>query len=479
MYFTPENDENNKIIKATMKDGMYIISHVKPGYEDSAFFALSAEIIDGTKGEVEELTMTEKERYLIWHRRFNHLGPDKIRNLHKVTTLQRPIKVPSTLDVCEVCALTKMTNRIPSQLSARKSKRLELIHFDIAGPFPRTIRGHRYFLLIIDSATRVNWVILLKQKSDTIPLLKAWKQEIELATGVAVIAARTDNAPELLQAVREWKTGMRSEVTVVASSHQNGPAERNIRAAETDIRAMLKEAHLPLEFWDEAVEHDVYIRNRTSIGPDANGIDRSPLEAFTGTLPDIDTCKVWGSRCYAYINPKTIPKGQRHDKLRDTARVGIFLGYSKDTTKHIKVYSPELGYTYRSYRVTIDESYKGGDLDLKLRNCVAGSQGTKNIEPNRRPRGRPKNVPESSSIPVDPPISPNEIITDSIEVRLPIPKRTKTEIPRFDEDEHGNIRQVIDDLTRPAGENNKESDVTLPDITSPPDHTPPKSRGSI
>jgi hypothetical protein len=81
------------------------------------------------------------------------------------------------------------------------------------------------------------------------------------------------------------------------------------------MRAMLKEVRLPLKFWDEAVEHDVYIRNCTNIGLDSDGINRSPAEGFTGTLPDLKIYKTWGSKSYSYINPSTIPNGQRHDKL--------------------------------------------------------------------------------------------------------------------------------------------------------------------
>jgi hypothetical protein len=46
------------------------------------------------------------------------------------------------------------------------------------------------------------------------------------------------------------------------------------------MRAMLKEADLPLEFWDEAVEHDAYIRNRTGTGPVIDGSVVSPQEAY-------------------------------------------------------------------------------------------------------------------------------------------------------------------------------------------------------
>jgi hypothetical protein len=100
--------------------------------------------------------------------------------------------VPTKLDICEVCSLTKMTNRIPKQLSTHKSKRLELIYLDIAGPFPQSIRGNRYFILTIDSYTRVNWIIPLKHKSDAIAVMKTWKAEVELAAGDKIIAARTN-----------------------------------------------------------------------------------------------------------------------------------------------------------------------------------------------------------------------------------------------------------------------------------------------
>lgn len=439
MYF---QKKNIKIIEAKMRNGMYVIAHVADGYEDTAF--PSTEILEGTKAIKDQLTPNEMENYLLWHRRFNHLGPDKIRNLHKVTTLGKPIKVPTKREICEVCVLTKMTNRTPKELSPHKSGRLQLIQFDIAGPFQKSIRGNRYFILIIDSWTRANWVLPLKRKSDAIPMMLSWKKEIELETGVKVIAARTDNAPELIQAVEEWKSGVRSELTTIASSNQNGAAERNIRTAEADMRAMLKEASLPLEFWDEAAEYDAYCRNRTDTGPVVNSCIVSPTEAFTGTTPDVDHCKVWGSKCYVYINPKTIPKGQRHDKLRDTARVGIFMGYSRTTNKHIKVYSPELGYTVRSSRAIIDETKKGGNLDLRLRNCASGPQGTQNSVPDRNPRGRPRLEPEI----------PEVVIPQGT---------TSTSIPRFDEDENGNIKQVPHSPVQSPAEPLVESPAQSPD----------------
>lgn len=385
------------IIKAEIKDGLYIVTHVASRGKQIALSASALE--QEVPKEFAAITankpgtlISQDARYQLMHRRFNHLGPDKIRNLHKVTTISIPIKIPSERKPCSVCALTKMTNRIPTKLSNHKDDTLALIQFDIAGPFLKSIRGNRYFLLIIDSFTRKNWVITLKQKSDAIAGLKAWKRDVELETTKKVRVARTDNAPELLKAITEWRNegaGTRSEQTTTASSHQNGPAERNIRTAEADMRAMLKEADLPLEFWDEAVEHDAYIRNRTDTGPVVDGSVVSPQEAYTGQTPSVDHVRVWGYKAYAYIHPKTIPAGQRHDKLRDTAREGVFMGCIDSTTKHFKVYCPELGYTQRFSRVIVDESIRGGSIELRLRG-ETGPGGTTNLQPDRLPRGRPR-----------------------------------------------------------------------------------------
>ena len=229
------------IIEASMRNGLYIVTHVADGYEETAFGAFPA--VEQEEAEMEtvgiprvkKLTPKQETNYYLWHRRMNHLNPEKIRNLHKVTTLSSPIKVPSDIDICDICCLTKMTNRLPKKLAEHKDRMLALIQFDVAGPLPITARKNRYFLLIIDSYTRENWVICLQSRDGAIPALKAWKKDVEFQTKLKILAARTDNAPELLKAIDGWRdsgSGVRKEQTTAATSHQNGPAERNIRTAK-------------------------------------------------------------------------------------------------------------------------------------------------------------------------------------------------------------------------------------------------------
>ncbi|POS86476.1 hypothetical protein EPUL_004752 [Erysiphe pulchra] len=93
---------------------------------------------------------------------------------------------------------------------------------------------------------------------------------------------------------------------------------------------------------------------------------------MSGITPSIEHIRVSKSKCYSYVNPKPIPVGQRHDKLQ------------------LGVYSPELGYTFKSSRVLIDERVKGGSIDLKFRKSTFGPQGTANVMPDRKHFGRPR-----------------------------------------------------------------------------------------
>jgi hypothetical protein len=122
----------------------------------------------------------------------------KISKLHNVTTLDQPIKVPKDLNICEVCAIATMKNSIPKTLADHMVSKLALIQFDIAGPYLISLQRNRYFLLINESFTCKNWVLVLKEKSDTTRALKEWKTAVELEANSTIKATKYDNRPELV-----------------------------------------------------------------------------------------------------------------------------------------------------------------------------------------------------------------------------------------------------------------------------------------
>lgn len=463
-------DGEKTIITAQVSGGVYVVNNIAKGFDESAFQAVSRtrypdypflaqdeseQQIYTTASEVYEEQSSDKvkERYKLWHRRFAHLGPSKIGQLHEGSTLKKPVKVPSKMDMCEVCKLAKMRRRINHKLSKWKDQPLDLVSLDVAGPFPISLRGNKYFVQIVDNATRKNWSIPLKTKDEIIPQLRKWKIQSELETGQRLRAARTDNAPEIKSILDEWctKEGIHADYTVVYTSHQNGVAERSIQTSENSMRAMLKDAALPLEFWDEAVEADAYIRNRTATGPEINKKRTSPEEAYFGEKPSIDHIRVWGSKCYSYVDPKSLPGYGRHDKLMDRGRIAVFVGYCEHTTQQLRVYSPDLGYTIRSNVVDVDESIKGGSIDLKIRNQGIGSQGTPNDLPDRRPRGRPKLIP----------------------AQLPQPTVQTTQ-PVIEKRKPGRPRKVVEAERIASSDDEYQPPHELPDQNSAIEITPPK-----
>ena len=404
------------VIRADVQDGVYLVSSIAKGFEESAFLskriptlprfqdshhldALQHQALHVSSSTNSKQETQLRQRYTLWHRRFCHIGGAKISKLHKVTTLTDKIAVPKDLKPCEVCKLAKMRNRIPKTLSPWKDSVLDLVSLDVCGPQPATLRGNVYFCQIVDSASRYTWTLTGKDKKDIVTQLHAWKPVAEAQTGQRLLSARIDNAAELKEALQIWATtaGIQRQLTTPYSSHQNGTAERSIQTAENGARAMLKDAKLPIEFWDEAVEADTYLRNRTSSGPLSDGERFSPYEALHGHKPSIDHIRVFGCKCYAYVHPKSQPRGARHDKLVDRGRVGIFMGYSEDTTKQYKMYAPDLGYTTRATVMEFDEDENASSIDLRLRN--GHQQGTTTNLPDRHAQQLPSTLLPKVNLP--------------------------------------------------------------------------------
>ena len=66
------------------------------------------------------------------------------------------------------------------ELVMREPLQLELIHIDIAGPFPHmSMIQAKYALTLIDDFSRNCWVYFLKHKSEVFDLLKVFRALVE------------------------------------------------------------------------------------------------------------------------------------------------------------------------------------------------------------------------------------------------------------------------------------------------------------
>ena len=135
---------------------------------------------------------------------------------------------------------------------------------------------------------------------------------------------------------------------------------------ENSVCAMTKETKLPIEFWVQAAETDAYLCNHTAIGPIIDGQSTTPEKAFIELKPFIDHIHVWKCKCYVYVDPKSLPTEDRQDKFMDCGRVGVFMKYINETTKHYWLWAPDLKRIIRSHAVKFAENEKGGNVDLRL-----------------------------------------------------------------------------------------------------------------
>ncbi len=252
------------------------------------------------------------------HRRLGHLSEGHLRRLPDVS---KGLKVKGTFQFCEECALAKQTRRNFRGQPQRTKERLGKIHLDLSGPHPASVRGERYFLLLLDEATRKRWVVFLKQKSDTPGAIRAFLTQMETQTGLKVKRWHSDNGGEFISKVMEEinKTnGIIHEPTAPYNPEQNGSAERSIYTIWDGARALFKDTNLDINLWPEMVRTKVYLLNLSPTNA-LKGI--TPHEAWEHTKPDLSHLRVVGSVGY-----KSTPRALLKTK-DDRAEKCILLGY--------------------------------------------------------------------------------------------------------------------------------------------------------
>jgi hypothetical protein len=103
---------------------------------------------------------------------------------------------------CDTCVLAKHRRGVfPKQSKYRADKSLELVHGNLYGPVkPVTPGGWRYFLLLIDDATRYMWVVLLTAKWEASSAIKRIQAVAEKECGCKLRVLRADNGGEFTAA---------------------------------------------------------------------------------------------------------------------------------------------------------------------------------------------------------------------------------------------------------------------------------------
>jgi transposase InsO family protein len=148
------------------------------------------------------LTVHQDDDAWRWHERLGHAN---FRSLEKMSRLEMVCGLPPISHAkqsCDTCVLAKHRRGVfPKQNKYRADKALQLVHDDLCGPVkPATPDERRYFLLLIDDATRYMWVVLLTAKSEASSAIKHIQAAVEKEYGHKLRVLRTDNGGEFTAA---------------------------------------------------------------------------------------------------------------------------------------------------------------------------------------------------------------------------------------------------------------------------------------
>lgn len=271
----------------------------------------------------ENLNYCLKATAKIWHERLGHVHPDRLRKL------QVPHKMNET---CVTCIQNKQS-ATPFKPKTYNYRPLDLLYMDVVGPIhPATPGGHKYYLSVLDHATKTSLIYLMERKGQAGKYARTAINALERksADGTKVKAIRTDQGQEFLgRKLADFlaERGIEHERTAGYAPQQND-AERLHRDIREHASTMLNATNLPKKYWGEAVRAYVHVRNRL---PPTHSTDaKSPLELLNGRKPSIDHLRVFG--CEAWVLK---PEPRRTGKFEPKSERGIFIGYENTTTYRI------------------------------------------------------------------------------------------------------------------------------------------------
>ena len=195
-------------------------------------------------------TTTETPKsWEVWHRCFGHIsyrGLQQLLDGNLVEGFTVDMRSPR-LD-CTACTEAKQSEK-PFSISTHCTTRLgELTHIDVWGKYDVTsIKGHQYFVLMVDDATCHITIEFLKTKDQAAQKVKDYLTYLRTHEKIPC-TIQTDHRREFLnEYLRSWcqSQGIELQTTAPYSPSQNGVAEHMNHTLVELARAMLITAKLP------------------------------------------------------------------------------------------------------------------------------------------------------------------------------------------------------------------------------------------
>ena len=298
-----------------------------------------------------------------WHRRLCHRTLDEasVRYISsRVENMKVSDKGEATTTICGVCAVGRQHKEAGTKQREKPTEILAVVHSDICGPMQTLgLNGERYFVTFIDERSGRVSISLLKSKDGVLTAFQSYRARAEKSSGREIKALRSDGGGEYLN--REFKkylseAGIQHIVSPPYTPSQNGLAERMNRTIMENARCILEDSQLGKEFWGYAVLTVGHVHNRL---PSRSHNHISPLEHWTGKLPEIGHLRVFGSTTWVHIPT------EKRQKLDPKSVRCVLVGYEEDAGSRVyRLYDPIGKKIMLSRDVIVDESSTTSDTEV-------------------------------------------------------------------------------------------------------------------
>ncbi len=266
-----------------------------------------------------------------------------------------------SIDFCPACSIMKGRSDGHAQVRPEylvPTYENEQVDCDFVGPFPQSMLGNVWLLVMVETFLRWPEVFPCKTRGECGQKLKTYCSIKGRPTRV-----RTDNGKEFKEPGSSWKK-VCSELNIIPTFSpqyhpaMNGVVERMNQTLQAAIRACIQ--FVDKRLWDHAALYVAYNWART-----ARKDGESPYSRKHGRKPPDKHLRTFGCLCFCKDHSHTT-------KLQEKFLPAVFLGYSRENSTYmVGRYAPDLrasaGESWRieEYRdVKLNEDFLIRDVDM-------------------------------------------------------------------------------------------------------------------
>jgi hypothetical protein len=295
----------------------------------------------------------------LWHERMGHIDFGRVKQVLAKELREKGHEemarevMKSVIEFCDVCALGK-SKRSPFTKDMKGRRSLEVnyrVHFDVCVVNETSLRGNTCYVAFIDDASNLGVTVPLKSKADVFREFIKYQTMMERQTDKHIKILRCDGAGEHTSGnFKEHadKLGMIFELTMRATSQQNGRAERRIQELNKMTRVAMAKYRTPTVYWDWGIEDAQDKLNAAPSKTVPGGI--SPYEYVFKRKPNFGEMRM--TFCLAYMHlPAYWRDGQKHGAR---ALPVMHLGWAKNKRGY-RLFDPLTKTTYESRDVSFNE----------------------------------------------------------------------------------------------------------------------------